>query len=99
MTNLASISLSGLKAAQTQLAVAAHNVANLNTPEFKRQQVALSADANGGVQTSITTASRAGSALEADVVAQLQARHAFKANVAVFKSHDAMMASLLDLKA
>jgi flagellar hook protein FlgE len=38
-------------------------------------------------------------ALETDVVAQLQAKNAFLANLAVFRTHDRMMGELLDARA
>jgi flagellar basal body rod protein FlgG len=41
--------VSGLRAAQLRLDVAASNVANLSTPGYRPQQVALSDRADGGV--------------------------------------------------
>jgi len=96
MTNLTSIALSGMSAAQAQLQVAAHNVANLNTEGFRRQQLSQSAQAGGGVTTLVTEANTPGAALEADLVAQLQAKNAFLANLAVFKTQDKMAGTLLD---
>ena len=37
--SISAIALSGMNAAQTGLQVAAHNIANLNTAGFRRQQV------------------------------------------------------------
>lgn len=99
MSTISSTSLSGMNAAQVMLSSAAHNVANVNTANFRRQQVAQSEQANGGVTTSITKASTEGAALEEDVVSQLQAKNAFLANLRVFKTSDAMAGSLLDIKA
>jgi len=99
MATIASIALSGMNAAQTQLNASAHNIANMNTDGFKRQEVMQTAQAQGGVSASVRTASTPGSALEADVVTQLQAKHAFIANLAVFKTHDKMAGALLDQKA
>ncbi|HEX7082974.1 MAG TPA: flagellar basal body protein [Gaiellaceae bacterium] len=45
--------ISGLRAAQLQLDVAAGNVANLNTPGFQPQDVALSSRADGGVSGTV----------------------------------------------
>ena len=39
MASISSIALSGMNAAQTQLQASAHNVANLSTEGFKRQEV------------------------------------------------------------
>ncbi len=99
MSTISSIALSGLHAAQTSLDASASNVANLNTPGYRRQQVVQTTQAAGGVSTSLTSASVEGSALESDLVAQLQAKNAFLANIAVFKTSDKMAGALLDEKA
>ena len=96
MSSISSIALSGMNAAQTQLASAAHNVANLNTTGFRRQEVSQATQPDGGVLATVTTSSVAGPALEADMVSQLQAKNAFLANLAVFKTHDKMAGALLD---
>ena len=99
MASITSIALSGMNAAQTQLNASAHNIANMNTDGFKRQQVTQTAQAQGGVSASVETAEVAGSALLTDVVTQLQAKHAFIANLAVFKTHDKIAGALLDQSA
>ncbi len=99
MVSLSSIALSGMNAAQTQLQASAHNVANLNTEGFSRQEVKLTQQAEGGVSASLSTATRPGPALETDVVAQLQAKNAYLANLAVFKTQDKMAGALLNLDA
>lgn len=96
MASISSIALSGINAAQTSLNSSAHNIANLNTSGFRRQEVVQNAQAGGGVSTSLTKASAEGSALEADVVAQLQAKNSFLANLAVFKTSNKMACALLD---
>lgn len=99
MAAISSIALSGMNAAQTVLNSSAHNIANQNTPGFRRQEVVSNAQAGGGVSTTLTTASTVGSALASDVVAQLHARHSFLANLAVFKNSDKMAGALLDIRA
>ncbi len=96
MNNTTSISLSGMNAAQSRLAAAAHNIANQSTPGFKRQTVQASTVPEGGVKTSLGTAPEAGNALVNDVVDQLQAKHSFAANLAVFKTRDRMLGTVLD---
>ncbi len=88
--------MSGMRAAQTALDVSAHNIANLATPGFRRQQATTSALADGGVTTSLSQAAQAGNTIENDVVGQLVAKNQFLANLAVFKTHDQMMGALLD---
>ena len=99
MNNTSSIALSGMNAAQQQLNASANNIANLGTPKYRRQEVVQSASPEGGVSTKLQRAEVAGQALEADVVAQLQAKNAYLANLAVFKAADKMAGALLDKSA
>lgn len=99
MSSISSIAQSGMNAAQTQLQSAANNIANLGTEGFHRQQVVQNERPQGGVTTSVTRAAAAGPDLTADVVAQLQAKNAFLANLAVFKTGNKMAGALLDQQA
>jgi flagellar hook protein FlgE len=99
MSPIASIALSGLNAASSQLATAAHNIANAQTPGFRRQVVQQTAQPEGGVIVSIGRAANTGDALTEDVVAQMSATYAFKANVLTLKMQDRMLGGLLDLTA
>ena len=99
MSSISSISLSGMNAAQTQLGVAAGNLANSQTGGYQRRAVQQSPQADGGVSTQVVQVERAGPALETDMVAQLQAKNAFLANLSVFKTGNAMAGALLDQKA
>ena len=99
MASISSIALSGMNAAQTQLEASASNVANLATSGYRRQEAVQTAQAGGGVTTQIVRAQVAGSSLESDVVAQLQAKNSFLANLAVFKTSNTLMGALLDQKA
>ena len=99
MPSISSISLTGMRAAQTQLDSAAHNVANVQTTPFRRQEVTQTEQKVGGVATSVGKSPDQGVALETDMVAQLQAKNAFLANLAVFKTSNQMAGALLDQKA
>jgi len=99
MSSISSIALSGMNAAQTALNASAHNVANVNTPDFRRQEVLQTSQTGGGVSSSLTTADKVGSALETDVVTQLQAKNSFLANLAVFKTSDKIAGAMLDMSA
>ena len=99
MASISSIALSGMNAAQTQLEASASNVANLATSGHRRQEAVQTAQASGGVTTQTVRAQAVGSSLEADVVAQLQAKNSFLANLAVFKTGNTLMGALLDQKA
>ncbi|GCL65993.1 hypothetical protein AQPW35_50740 [Rubrivivax pictus] len=98
LSPIASVSLSGMRAALAGLDAAGHNIANLATPDFRRQQVVSSTQVSGGVQTSFTQAAQRGSNIEADMVDQLVAKNAFLANLAVFKTGDQLLGSLLDIR-
>ena len=86
-------------AAQTRLNASAHNVANAETSPFRLQEVVQTEQKDGGVSASLRQSTQAGSALETDMVAQLQAKNAFLANLAVFKTSSQMTGALLDQKA
>lgn len=98
MASISNIALSGMNVAQTQLNASANNIANLGTEGFKRQQVLQREQTGGGVKATITRAQSEGVSLETDVVAQLQAKNAFLANLAVFKTSNTMAGALLDHK-
>jgi len=99
LNSTASIALSGMQAAQTQLRASAHNVANLATDGFRRQAVRQTPRSGGGVSTEIHRADSPGEDLVRDVVAQLAAKNAFLANLAVFKTSAKMAGVLLDERA
>ena len=99
MASVSSTALSGMQAAQTGLNASAHNVANMNTERFRRQEVVNQERADGGVTAQQRKASQEGAAAETDMVAQLQAKNAFLMNLSVFKTSDKMAGALLDAKA
>lgn len=90
------IALSGMAAAQQRLQAHAHNLANLDTDNFRRSTTAQTAQATGGVTATWQRAPAAGADMAGDLVGQMSAGHAFTANLAVFKTHDAMTVALLD---
>lgn len=96
LSSIHAIALSGMSAAQVQLQASAHNIANLNTANFKRQQVLQATQPAGGVRTSLAQAGQPGGAAETDLVTQLQARNAFLASLAIFRTSDRMTGTLLD---
>ena len=95
--NTTRIALSGLQAASQQMATAAHNIANADTPGFQRQRALQQALPNGGVASTVQTQAVPGAALASDVVDQLAAKNAFLANLAVFRTERKATGSLLDL--
>jgi flagellar hook protein FlgE len=90
------IALSGMNAEQTRLQASGHNLANLATSGFHRQQEVQVTAPSGGVGTLLARAPQGGPAMETDVVGLLQAKNAFLANLAVFRTGDRMLGSLID---
>ena len=101
MASLTSIAQSGLQAAQQRLGASAHNVANMNTPGFRRQSVGQeAAPGNAGVATTgVQRAPTEGVALEREAVEQLSATYAFAANLKTLSTQDRMLGTLLDTRA
>jgi flagellar hook protein FlgE len=96
MSPLSSISLSGMNAAQIVMRTSAHNIANLATPGLRRAGVAVSDSAAGGATAAPIQAAQARHAIETDMVDQLVAKNLFLANLAVFKTSDQLLGTLLD---
>lgn len=99
MSTILAIAGSGLRAAQQGVQVAAHNVANLATPDAQRLQVQRSSAAGGGVQTTVTPTDQDPSAPLADLLAARTEVLAFKANATLIRRADDMLGALLDQKA
>ena len=101
MPSLSSIGNSGLQAALLRLDASANNVANMNTPNYRRQVVQQEAAADSaGVRATVQRQQEAeGVALEKEAVEQISATYAFKANLQTIKAQDEMMWSLLNVKA
>lgn len=95
----ASIASSGMQAAQVRLRASAHNVANQATDGFRRQEVVQTAQPQGGVSAEVVRAPVQGPDPVRDVVEQLQAKNAFLANLAVFRTGQALAGTLLDTRA
>jgi flagellar hook protein FlgE len=99
MNSVPSIALSGLAAATLRLDVSAHNIANDQTPGYRRQFVLQDSQPGGGVVSSVGRAVDPGTNLAQDLVEQMVASYEFKANLRVVRTHDNMLGSLLDLHA
>ena len=97
--NTISTALSGMNAASLELATSAHNIANTQTPGFRRQSVTRQATEGGGVSAAVTQAAEPGESLAEDIVTQMSASYAFKANLKVLKTQDEVLGSLLDIRA
>lgn len=99
MNSVSSTALSGLNAAMLRLDAAGNNIANSQTPGYRRQSVSQSKNKEGGVTTSVERAVDPGDDLARDIVDQMSASYAYQANLHVVKMQDEMLGALLDLKA
>jgi flagellar hook-associated protein FlgK len=97
--NPSSIALSGMRAAELGLSTSAHNVANANTPSFRRQAVLQEEREGGGVNAGPTRLLVEGENLAEDLVMQKVAAYSFEANLRVIQTHDRMVGTLLDATA
>lgn len=99
MKPVSTIALSGMQAARVQLDVASHNIANVQTPNFRRQTVAQQAQPEGGVTTTVSLVNTPGPDFAGDVVDQLGAGYAFVANLKTIETDQQMTGTLLDITA
>lgn len=99
MNNVMGIALGGMRAAQQGMQVAAHNVANLATPDAQRLQLQRSTVEQGGVQAAVTPTGADVSAPLGDLLAAKAEVVAFASNAAVIRRQDQMLGSLLDREA
>jgi flagellar basal body rod protein FlgC len=99
MNSAFAVARSGLAAAGLRLDSAAHNIANAQTPHFRRQLVAQEAVASGGVSATTLRSNEPGAELETEIVGQMSALYTFRANLQSLKAQDRMLGSLLDATA
>lgn len=106
------IGLSGLRVQERRLSQSASNVANSQTDEYEARRVDAETTRGGGVTSHVTPTGApapvvvdemgertlSNTDLVQERVTQLQARTAFKANLAVIRTADEMEESLLDEK-
>ncbi len=96
------LGLSGMRAAQRQLDTQAHNVANVQTPDFRRQVTTQTTRETGGVDTQTTRepgVSPPFDRLADDLVGQRMSLYSFAANLRTVQTEDQMLGALLDTKA
>ena len=100
MTSISQNALSGLAFAQRRLEASAHNIANAATEGFQRQEVRGQTAPGGGVSFSIERSEQPSTGLFIeDVVAQLESKQAFLANLRSLRTEDQILGRLLDTRA
>jgi flagellar basal-body rod protein FlgC len=86
-------SVAGINAFFKKMDVTAHNVANLNTDNYKRRIAHISEDKNGLPETKVTIDNTPG----LETVSMIEAEMGVKANVKALKVAGEMFGSLLDI--
>lgn len=106
-TSVAAIGLSGMRAAERTVDTSAHNIANAQTPGFRRQTVTQTAQPGlGGVAAQVGREPEAASPATApfgdlaeDLVTQRMGLYSFAANLRTVQTEDRMLGALLDIRA
>lgn len=99
-----SISSSALKVSQTYMDASAHNIANMNTKEFKPQHVksadvAFNNEGAGAAVTSVEHDMTSKHETEKDLTNLKQQEHIYKANAKVLECQNKVLGSLLETEA
>lgn len=94
-----STALSGISVANERLRASAGNIANMQTTDFRRQEVQVQTLAAGGVKAEVRQVAAAGNAVEADLLTQKSATYAFVANLRVLQTQIQASGTLLDIHA
>ncbi|MDT8998886.1 flagellar basal body protein [Paucibacter sp. APW11] len=94
-----STALSGIAAANERIRASSNNIANVQTPGYRRERVELSSLPADGVQARAAQSGETGPALEADLVEQRSATYAFVANLKMLQTQVRAEGTLLDIKA
>ncbi|HET6788467.1 MAG TPA: flagellar basal body rod protein [Aquabacterium sp.] len=94
-----SIALSGIAAATAHLDTASHNIANAQTPQFRRQVVTQVEQPTGGVSATVQRLPASGAELSTDIITQLSASYTYKANLQVIETASEMSGTLLNTQA
>lgn len=99
MNAVSSIARSGMTAAIQHLDSASHNIANTQTPHFRRETVSQRELPNGGVATTVQQTQTVGNDMAQDIVQQISSTYSFKANLHTIRTEQDMMGTLLNLRA
>lgn len=98
MNSATSIAYNGLQAFSTSLQVTAHNVANLNTADFRVSRTVLQENKGGGVSALVLPDEDSIDISEA-AVSMITNSEGFKANLKLLKASDDVAKETLSMKA
>jgi flagellar hook-associated protein FlgK len=91
LSGVMNVAMSGMLASTNRLGATAQNVANMDTPGYRRMNASSATTEGGGVTTSVTESDAAeGSASDVDLGTEMldmmEAETSFKANASVFEA-------------
>lgn len=98
MNGIGNVAGSALQAFSTSQQVTAHNVANINTDEFKASRSTFQENGGGGVSAT-ASATKDTVEISREAVDLMSNTAGFKANIAVMKSADDMTKELFSIMA
>lgn len=93
------IASSGMNAAVLRQSVSSANIANSETPGYRRLGVSQAALPDGGVTAKTVRGKTEGPDLVGDIVAQIGALYSFKANMLSLITADRMAGTVINLRA
>ena len=92
------IARSGMALEEARLAASANNVANLTTDGYSSAQVVAQARADGGVEATVRPTGQPTDLLQ-EVVTQMEVVIAYTANLAVIRTSDGMIGTVINTMA
>ena len=89
--------ISAVHVGYVRMAVASHNIANINTAQARAQRVRMAEQPHlGGVSARVETGSRPPDLIDA-TIEQISAKNYVKANLQTLKMQDEMIGNVIDL--
>jgi len=98
MSSISNVTNSALQAFSTAQQITAHNVANLNTDNFKASRTTFQENGTSGV-TASASSTKDTVDISREVTNLISNTQGYKANIKVFKAADEMTKELLNIKA
>lgn len=107
ISGIMNIALSGMNAQTNRLSAVANNIANVDTPGYRRATTGLTALSSGGVEANVTQPASDSNAspdegsnvdMATELTDMTDAETSFKANAAAFETGASMWDALLAIK-
>lgn len=89
--------LSGIRSALTRQATSAHNIANVNTDDYRPLRTIEEESPAGGSSARVVRDATPGVDLAGEAVEQIRSQYGLAANARVVKTQQSMLGAILDL--